>query len=255
MKKFLKRYNAIINRYRSGEFGNTQLTLYDILSKAGESDILNKMSLSEIQALADNSSGFLKRMFSISAHKKIQDLEKMKDLENELSNLGIKNYCSSNDASDENLAKRFNLEVIYCKPEEMHEDDEATLSPPEDKKYFGTIKVLEGTDTSRFSYMHEIIHYLKDVGEGNIVSKTYTRKKQGKTDSPDEQDINYLTAAAVMPFEKISDLLNGYEEMSKSEEQNLVKSMAQEYGQKEDAVLRRLIEVRNLIDYELYATV
>ena len=249
MKKFLMRYDDAIKKYRSGEFGDVPLTLYDILSKVGEVDILEKMSLSEIRTLTDNSSGLLKQMFAASAKRKIHAIEKMQCLEDELTTLGIKNYCHSESVSDEDLAKKFNLEVIYCKPAEMSKDDEATLSPPENKKYFGTIKVLENANTSKFSYMHEIIHYLRDVGEGNIVSKTYTRKKRGKTDSPDEQDINYLTAATVMPLEQISNLLNEYETMGPCEEKDFISQTAQKYGQDEDAVLRRFIEVRNLVDY------
>lgn len=250
MKKFLKRYSDIMNRYKNGEFGNSQLTLYDILSKAGEIDILEKMSLSEIQTLTQNTSGILKQMFFSESNKKMQAIEKMKNLEDELTLLGVKECCSSENVLDEDLAKKFNLEVIFCKPNEMPKDVEATLSPPENNKYFGIIKVLKNTDITKFSYVHEIIHYLKDVGKGKQVSKTYTRKGQGKTDSDEEQNINYLTAATIMPFEQISKLLNNYEEMNCDEEKKFIANIAQKYGQSEYVVLRRFIEVRKLVDYQ-----
>lgn len=254
MNKFLTRYTDIIKKYKNGEFGDEQLTLYDILSRVGETDILDKMSLSEIHTLTNNSSGLLKQMFSTLEVKKKQSLQKMKNLEDELFTLGIKDYCNSGKVCDIDLAKRFQLEIIYCKPDEMPRDVEATLSPSESKKYLGTIKVLENADITRFSCIHEIIHYLRDVGEGQVVSKNYTRKKQGKTDSADEQDINYLTAATIMPFEQISKLLKSYEEMSCDEEREFIALTAQKYDQNEDAVLRRFIEVRNLVDYNTILT-
>lgn len=251
MKKFLMRYANIIEKYKNGEFGDVQLTLYDILSKVGEPDILEKMNLSEIQALTNNSSGLLKQMFATLANKKMSVIKKMKSLEDELTALGVKDWRNSASISDEDLANKFKLEVIYCKPYEMPEDVEATLSPSENKNYYGTIRILENADISNFSYMHEIIHYLRDVGKEKMVSKTFTRKKQGKTDSAAEQDINYLTAAAIMPFEQISKIINDYEEMNLSEEKEFIALTAQKYGQNEEAVFRRLIEVRNLVDYNI----
>lgn len=213
------------------------------------------MSLSEIQALTDNSSGLLKQLFSGSASKKMMAVKRMKKLEDELTGLGIKDYCHSPNSSEEDLAKKFHLEVKYCKPNEMPEDVEATLSKSEDKQYFGTIRVVENADITKFSYVHELIHYLRDVGEGKKVSKTYTRKKQGKTDSSDEQDINYLTAATIMPLEQISKTLSDYEKMSYNEEKEFIAHTAQKYQQNEDAVLRRIIEVRDLVDYNNMCTV
>lgn len=245
------KYNEIMKKYRSGELGDGHLTLRDILSRFNETDILDKMSLSEIHMLTNNSSGLLKQMFATSESNKKQAVEKMKGLEDELTQLKIKEYYSSGNISDEELAKKLNLDVIYCQPSLMSKDDEATLSPPENNKYFGTIKVLQTANVTKFPFVHEIIHYLKDVGEGNVVSKTYTRKKQGKTDSPEEQDVNYLTAATIMPFEQISEVLNDYEKMDCNEEKEFIASTAKKYEQSEDAVLRRLIEVRKLVDYSM----
>ena len=250
MMKFLIKYDDIIEQYKNGEFGNTHLSLYDILSKAGEKYLLDKMNLSEIQTLAISSSGFLRHLFSVSANKKKKTIEKMEYLENELLTLGVKNLYNSDGVSDKELAKDLNLEVVYCDSNSMPKDVEATLSPPEKETYLGTIKVLQNANTSTFSYMHEIIHYLRDVGKGNVVSNTYTRKKQGRTDSIDEQDINYLTAAAIMPFEQISKCLSKYENMNDEEEKVYVEKMAKKYNQTPDAVERRIIEVRDLTDYK-----
>ena len=63
MTELIKKYYSIMARYRKGEFGNNHLTVYDILEKAGELDLFDKMSQSEIQFLIDKSSGITKLMF------------------------------------------------------------------------------------------------------------------------------------------------------------------------------------------------
>lgn len=65
MNRYLEKYIDIMKEYRAGKFGNDHLTLHEILDKAGEPDLISKMSVSEIQYLIDNSSGKLKYMFSL----------------------------------------------------------------------------------------------------------------------------------------------------------------------------------------------
>ena len=250
MGKYLMLYNEIITKYRNGAFGENHLTLHEILSKAGEPDLLEKMTLSEIQQLLNTSSGMTKQMFSYVKGRKIDKLEKIKQLEDEVSSLNVKKYCGNESVSAENLAKNLELEVCYCEPNDLPEDVEATLSPTEDRNYLGIIKILSDS-AAVFSYMHEIIHYLRDVGAGNRVSRAFTRKKQGKTDSLEEQDINYLTAAVIMPYEQIEQDLNEYENTSLKDEEEFLDRMAIKYGQEKDAVLRRFIEVRGLVDYQM----
>lgn len=249
MKKYLIRYYKIMEDYRAGRYGDNHLTLHDIFEKAGEPELLAKMSLSEIQSLVDTSSGMLKKMFSTIKDRKIQAIERTKRLEEELVRLNIDCYCDVEDISASVLAKNLGLNVQYCDASELPEDVEATLSPTSDSEYHGVINILEKL-TSNFSYMHEIIHYLKDVGAGNRVQKVYARKKQGKTDSAEEQDVNYLTAAASMPYSQISLWLDEFENADSEEEQALLDRMSKKYEVKAEAVLRRFIEVRNLVDYQ-----
>ena len=54
-----------------------------------------------------------------------------------------------------------------------------------------------------------------------------------------------------MPFEQISEVLNDYEKMDCNEEKEFIASTAKKYEQSEDAVLRRLVEVRKLVDYNM----
>lgn len=96
--------------------------------------------------------------------------------------------------------------------------------------------------------MHEIIHYFRDVGVGNKVACEYTRKIKGKTETEEEQDINYLTAAAVMPADAIAEDLNEFERMGSDQEDTFLCRMAEKYGQDKSAVLRRFSEVHILSD-------
>lgn len=249
MKKYLKKYYEIMEDFHAGRFGDDHLTLHDIFEKAGEPELLVNMSLSEIQSLVDSSSGMLKSMFSTIKNRKIKAVERTKRLEEELAKLNINDYCDGENISLPVLAKNLGLNVQYCDASELPEDVEATLSPTTSDEYHGVIKILEILDSS-FSYMHEIIHYLKDVGAGNRVQKVYARKKQGKTDSSEEQDVNYLTAAASMPYSQISQLLDEFENADSEEEKALLNRMSEKYEVKTEAVLRRFIEVRNLVDYQ-----
>lgn len=249
MRKFLVKYIDIMKEYRAGKFGNDHLTLHEILDKAGEPDLISKMSVSEIQCLIDSSFGMSKHVFSLIKVKKISLIKKMRSLEEELAKLNVDNYCSSKKISASELARNLKLDVHYCDSSELPDDEEATLSPTVNDKFYGVINISQD-GASSFSYMHEIIHYLKDVGVGNKVSKTFARKKQGKTDSPEEQDVNYLTAAASMPYNQIITLLDEYENTDSNKEKDFISRIAGEYQQAEDAVLRRFIEVRSLADYQ-----
>lgn len=63
-------YNEIMSRYRSGEFGMENLPLQEILDKAGNPRLLEKMTVSELQHLRDVSSGLTKQMFSMLCRKR-----------------------------------------------------------------------------------------------------------------------------------------------------------------------------------------
>ena len=70
------------------------------------------------------------------------------------------------------------------------------------------------------------------------------------TEFAEEQDVNYLTAAASMPYSQISQLLDEFENADSEGEDALLNRVSEKYGVKTEAVLRRFIEVRNLVDYQ-----
>lgn len=245
MMKLLNKYNDIITKYKNGDFGNDNLTMYEILERAGEIDFFEKMNLSEVDVLINQSTGLTKNMFCMIKNQKLEKIKKMESLENELLNYDISNHCVGDDVSDIALAYSLKLNVKYCKKNEMPNDVEAMLSPTENDSFNGVIMIL---DNRRFSFMHEIIHYFRDVGVGNRVVKAYTRKIQGKTDSIEEQEINYLAAAVIMPFKKIVMDLYEFENMSNSD-MDFWSRMSNKYEQSREAIMRRFIEIRNIVDY------
>ena len=72
MSELLKKYYNIMDMYKNGEFGTEHLSLAEILEKAGEPDLINRMNQSEIQHLIDNSTGLKKHMF-IELKSKIKE--------------------------------------------------------------------------------------------------------------------------------------------------------------------------------------
>lgn len=59
----LKKYYELMIKYKNGQFGDKHLSLAEILCSAGETDLLEQMSISEIQYLIDNSFGIIKMVF------------------------------------------------------------------------------------------------------------------------------------------------------------------------------------------------
>lgn len=247
--KYLNKYNNIMARYRAGEFGNETLTVHDILERANAADIVEKLTLSEINSLLNSSFGVIRILYSHLRSQNIARAISMDSLEKELAEYHIDSYRSSNDPSDKALADNLRLFVQYC-DKELPSDTEAMLCPAEDNVHVGTIKIQKDCATSNFSFRHEIIHYFRDVKVGNRVVTEFTRKIKGKTPNVEEQEVNYLTAASIMPIGEISTKLDIFENATTEEsERELLRDLAKQYEQDEDAVLRRLIEVRSLVDY------
>lgn len=248
--KYLNQYNDIMAKYKQGEYGNGNLSMYDILDKANGCDIIVGLNLSEIQNLLDSTSGITRKMFSMLRQTREHSVAHMKALEKELENYDIDMYRKGKDQSDTALAQNLNLLVKYCSKDELPEDTEAMLCPVDDTAHFGVIKIQKECATTSFSFRHEIIHYFRDVKVGNRVTVELARKIKGKKPNDEEQEINYLTAASIMPFEKISEKLAEFESIrSKEREKAFLSDLAKKYEQDEDAVLRRIVEVRCLVDY------
>ena len=77
MTEYLQKYNEIMETYHRGEFGDTHLTMRDILYRAEEPNLFDKMSLDDLQYLIENTSGIHKQMFSYLKSKKEQEVQEL----------------------------------------------------------------------------------------------------------------------------------------------------------------------------------
>lgn len=77
MTEYLQKYNEIMETYHRGEFGDTHLTMHEILHKAEEPDLFDKMSLDDLQYLIENTSGIYKQMFNYFKSKKEQEVQEL----------------------------------------------------------------------------------------------------------------------------------------------------------------------------------
>lgn len=173
----------------------------------------------------------------------------MKEMENTLKNSVLYSLKSNDDNSE--LSDKLGLEVEYVT--DMADDDEAELLPNDDGNYYGLIRLRKELEKHKFAYIHEIIHYIFDVGYGNKVTKCFSRKRRGKTDSHEEQRTNYMTAAYIMPYEQIKEELNNYDHSNpKMDEIAFIHKLGTRYEQSDTAVIRRIREVRKLTKYGKY---
>ena len=68
-------YEEIMKKYRNGEFGNDNLSMHDILERAGYPNLLEEMNFEEIQELINNSNGFSKMLFLNVRNNKNENIE------------------------------------------------------------------------------------------------------------------------------------------------------------------------------------
>ena len=59
----IQQFYKIMEEYRDGKYGNEFLNIFEILSRAGEPDLLNNMSIEELTYLERTSSGETKQAF------------------------------------------------------------------------------------------------------------------------------------------------------------------------------------------------
>lgn len=177
--------------------------------------------------------------------KKKLSLEKMRELEDWLAKSELARFNAH--TTTEDLCRAFSLKIEYVAAEELPQDTEAVLMPYTEENYVGLIKLPEKFRNISFGCIHEIVHYLKDVGNGKHVTKTFTRKTTGKTENSHEQEINYITAAYIMPLSEIQARLKKYDKSSpKEDELLLIQELQKKYGQNRSAIIRRIQEARKL---------
>lgn len=175
---------------------------------------------------------------------KLLSVEKMIELENWLDVLP---HDIQDGLNDEDLSEKLGLKIEYVDKTELGKDVEAELCRVNEGNYNGLIRLNKDLKNKKFSYMHEVMHYLRDVGVGNRVERTFSRKVKGKTSTIEEQEINYLTAAAIIPKKEMHARIQGYDSSSpKMDEVVFVNLLCEAFGQSQTTVLRRVREIRKM---------
>lgn len=147
--------------------------------------------------------------------------------------------------SEEEMAERLHLKVEFVPPNRLSPHVEAELSPIEDPNFQGVIRINSEYQNNAFSYLHEIMHYLIDVGAGNQVQQTYTRKSTGCVDSDHDQEINYAMASFMMPYAEMLKAIENYDKNKfRMNEIKFVSDLARKYRQSDRAIIHRIQEVR-----------
>ncbi len=188
-------------------------------------------------------------LFSKAERLSVQDLA---ELEKKLSDsvLGDIDYRED----DKSLAQRFCLKIETVSEGELPPDTEAVLEPTKENGFNGVIRIRQSKEENKFACLHEIMHYVFDVGCGNLVTNTYSRKTKGNTPDKHEQKINYLAAAHAMPMGKFSEKIKEYDKSSpKMDEIKFVDDLSKTFQQPHNVVIRRIQEVRSLEDMQLRA--
>ena len=140
------------------------------------------------------------------------------------------------------VEEQLHLDVVK---EQMADDVEAELRPCSTDRFNGLIRLNEKyLDDENFEYLHEVLHYLVDVGVGQRVNKVYTRKRQGNNDDAHERRIDYLTAVTLVPGNELIKEIRYYRQHFLTiDETKFMIELQQKYKCTTECLNRRLKEV------------
>ncbi len=142
------------------------------------------------------------------------------------------------------LAQGLKLEIVKDNESDLPRAVKGLLDAPKTESYYGTIRFIpDGAEkyTENFDIIHEIIHYLHDVGVGKRVDKSFARVHHGYQRGYQEQVRDYFTAAAAIPMESLQERISSYDGDPYDDE--FVHYLMDIYQQPYNAVKRRIGEV------------
>lgn len=144
------------------------------------------------------------------------------------------------------LSLIFTKELNYAQ-DSMQRGVEAELAPPTQDSYNGIIKIRKSLEENPFAFTHEIIHYVFDVGVGNRVQTSFTRKAKGEPKDIHEQMIDYGAAANRMRYDRIVKDIERYDTASpRLNPASFVNELCKTYNADRSSVIRRIQEVRKI---------
>lgn len=115
---------------------------------------------------------------------------------------------------------------------------------PKNSDYNGIVRYVSNGEKdyeSNFDIIHEIMHYLNDVGAGKPVTKSFARLYHGNRRGYHEQMIDYYAAAVAIPKESLQERIrmfngNPYDDC-------FINELADTYKQPKETIVRRIGEV------------
>ena len=170
--------------------------------------------------------------------------EKMLELEERIREENLSRY--KNYEIKDLLAEAENLGLKVIVGDETLDGIRGELTePPDDDSHKGILRLC--ANPNKFDILHELMHYLINVGVGNTVDRAYPEDYSSHRESEDanEREINYLSAAILMPLDEMKKRIREYD--SKHLHLNLrdfIMAMQDDYGVTTDCVLMRIQEVR-----------
>lgn len=146
------------------------------------------------------------------------------------------------------LAKCLSLQMEVVAESSLPEGVRAYLdAAPKSSGCNGVVRYAcngENDYESNFDLIHEIMHYLNDVGAGKQVTKSFARLYHGNRRGYHEQVIDYYAAAVAIPKESLQERIrifngNPYDDC-------FVSQLSDVYKQPKETIIRRIGEVMAL---------
>lgn len=145
--------------------------------------------------------------------------------------------------SEETIEKKLCLRVEFVK---LDDELEAELVP--DSRLNGCIKVNNKySGNGEFRYLHEVVHYVLDVGVGEKVVQKYPRKRIDNSCNEHERKVDYLAAVALIPAVKLyAEIKEFRKKWFVTDEVAFMKELQKRYSCSEKCLRRRFQEVHKL---------
>lgn len=142
------------------------------------------------------------------------------------------------------LTKDLKLQVKVS--EDIPETYRSSLNEPDTEGYNGLILHSEDKTryADRFDIIHEIVHYLVDVGNGKKVDKSFARVHRGNARGHREQIIDYYVAAITIPQDDLRKRISKH--AGDPYDKQFIAELMEFYKQPEDTIIRRIGEVKVL---------
>lgn len=151
------------------------------------------------------------------------------------------NIAGNDDLNVHQLAEFLGLKVEKA---DMSNAMRGMLVPAESRQYYGIIRIPEGMKkkySEEFDIIHEIVHYIRDVGVGKRVSTSYARTSHGNYRSHKEQVVDYYAAAIAIPADSLRKRL--YLHDGDPYDALFVSELVEVYKQPKETIKRRIAEV------------